>query len=254
MRHIHDALGNRETTTLPDGQQISWLRYGSGHVLSMALDNEELLGFDRDDLHREVRRHQRGRETTPQYDPVGRLIAQHSQLQQRSPQGALIQETAAQSARSAIKRRWQYADNGLLTATDDSLRGTTRYGYDALGRLRQAVSPLREEHFAFDPAGNLVESVRQGSDASDSTQATRWMQERPRDDLDHTPESRVRIDFPNAPKLSSAMGDLLKRYAGMHYHYDTYGWHYQYDAEHRMVEVSCRGPDDRIRQSIAVEY
>ncbi|WP_088744269.1 RHS repeat domain-containing protein [Cobetia sp. QF-1] len=122
----------------------------------MALNNEELLGFERDDLHREVRRHQRGRETTSQYDPVGRLIVQNSQLQQRgSPQGA-----AVHGKTSAIKRRWQYADNGLLTAIDDSLRGTTRYGYDALGRLRQAVSPLREEHFAFDPAGNLVESDR----------------------------------------------------------------------------------------------
>ncbi|WP_088744270.1 RHS repeat-associated core domain-containing protein [Cobetia sp. QF-1] len=46
------------------------------------------------------------------------------------------------------------------------------------------------------------------------------------------------------------MGNLLKRYAGTHYHYYTYGnltrriepngqaWHYQYDAEHRMVEDS----------------
>ena len=59
----------------------------------------------------------------------------------------------------------------------------------------------------------------------------------------------MRVDFPNAPKLSSVMGNLLKRYAGTHYHYDTYGnltrriepngqtWHYQYDAEHRMVEA-----------------
>ncbi|TVU71370.1 RHS repeat protein [Cobetia crustatorum] len=84
-----------------------------------------------------------------------------------------MQGAAGQGNSSAIKHRWQYADNGLLTATDDSLRGTTRYGYDALGRLRQVVSPLREEHFALDPAGNLVESDRQGADASDSTQATR---------------------------------------------------------------------------------
>ena len=46
------------------------------------------------------------------------------------------------------------------------------------------------------------------------------------------------------------MGNLLKRHAGTHYHYDTYGnltrriepngqtWHYQYDAEYRMVEAS----------------
>ncbi len=144
-------------------------------------------------------------------------------LHPRHPRLLNILSGAGYGKTSAIKRRWQYSDNGLLTATDDSLRGTTRYGYDALGRLRQAVSPLREEYFAFDPAGNLVESDRQGTDTSDGTQATRWTQERPRDGLDHTPESRVRVDFPNAPKLSSAMGNLLKRYAGTHYHYDAYG-------------------------------
>ncbi|TVU71371.1 RHS repeat protein [Cobetia crustatorum] len=105
-RHTHDALGNRESSTLPDGQQISWLRYGSGHVLSMALDNEELLGSERDDLHREVRRHQRGRETTSQYDPVGRLIAQHSQLQQRSSsQGATVQGAGCRVQQGKAIRR-----------------------------------------------------------------------------------------------------------------------------------------------------
>ncbi|MFQ3790412.1 hypothetical protein [Halomonas sp. A29] len=29
--------------------------------------------------------------------------------------------------------------------------------------------------------------------------------------------------LPNAPKLSVAMGNLLKRYAGTHYHYDDFG-------------------------------
>ncbi|MEQ5767917.1 hypothetical protein NFH98_09935 [Halomonas sp. H33-56] len=57
-RHTHDALGNRETTTLPDGQTQAWLRYGSGHVHAMTLDQRQLMAFERDDLHREVRRHQ----------------------------------------------------------------------------------------------------------------------------------------------------------------------------------------------------
>ncbi|MGQ7246176.1 RHS repeat-associated core domain-containing protein, partial [Halomonas sp. V046] len=49
---------------------------------------------------------------------------------------------------------------------------------------------------------------------------------------------------------SPAMGNLLKRYAGTHYHYDAFGnltrriapnghtWHYQYNAEHRLTEAS----------------
>ncbi|SHM56682.1 DUF6531 domain-containing protein, partial [Halomonas cupida] len=159
-RHTHDALGNRETTILPDGQQIAWLRYGSGHVHAMALDQQELIGFERDDLHREVRRHQRGREVESRYDPVGRLIAQ--QLKPAHGQ--------------ALRRQWHYAENGLLTAVDDSLRGTTQYGYDPLGRLRKASSPVREEHFDFDPAGNLVDP--QDPQDNDTTSATRWRGER----------------------------------------------------------------------------
>ncbi len=61
----------------------------------MALDNEELLGFELDDLHREVHRNQRGCETTSQYNPIGRLIAQHSQPQ-GSSQGAAVQGAAGQ--------------------------------------------------------------------------------------------------------------------------------------------------------------
>ncbi|WP_417329937.1 DUF6531 domain-containing protein [Halomonas cupida] len=231
-RHTHDALGNRETTTLPDGQQVAWLRYGSGHVHAMALDQQELIGFERDDLHREVGRHQRGREVESRYDPVGRLIAQ--QLKPAHGQ--------------ALRRQWHYAENGLLTAVDDSLRGTTQYGYDPLGRLRKAASPVREEHFDFDPAGNLVDPQDQQS--SNSTSATRWRGERPSDHLDRGPDEHIRVDYPNAPKLSSAMGNLLKRYAGTHYHYDDFGnlvrrispngetWQYRYDPEHRLIEAS----------------
>ncbi|QEM82656.1 RHS repeat-associated core domain-containing protein [Halomonas binhaiensis] len=231
-RHTYDALGNREATTLPDGQTLSWLRYGSGHVHAMALDQQELIGFERDDLHREVRRHHRGRETQLRYDPVGRLIGQE----------------VHQAGGRKIQRQWHYAENGLLTAIDDNLRGTTRYGYDPLGRLKSAISPVREEHFAFDPAGNLVDPQDAGDDGT--TAATRWRQERPRDAFDHEPHERIRVDYPNAPKLSPAMGNLLKRYAGTHYHYDDFGnlqrriapngetWEYRYNAEHRLIEAS----------------
>ncbi|MGQ7250019.1 RHS repeat domain-containing protein, partial [Halomonas sp. V046] len=147
------------------------------------------------------------------------------------------------------KRQWHYADNGLLTATDDSLRGTTRYGYDPLGRLRQAVSPIHDERFAFDPAGNLVDpddstGKNEGTDKNEnSSLATRWASGR-------ETGQRSWVDYPNAPKLSPAMGNLLKRYAGTHYHYDAFGnltrriapnghtWHYQYNAEHRLTEAS----------------
>ncbi|WP_348816120.1 polymorphic toxin type 17 domain-containing protein [Halomonas sp. H10-59] len=250
-RHTHDALGNRETTTLPDGQTLAWLRYGSGHVHAMTLDQRELMAFERDDLHREVRRHQGSREVESRFDPLGRLIEQHIRTLEASVEDRPRHPT--------VRRQWHYSANGLLSQVDDNLRGTTRYGYDPLGRLRQASAPGLEEVFAFDPAGNLVDPVppqTRGEKGNEGTtsDATRWRRGRPRDHLDHGSEERIRLDYPGAPaSLSPAMGNLLKRYAGTHYHYDASGnqtrriaasgetWHYQYDPEHRLIEA-CHYP------------
>lgn len=60
------------------------------------------------------------------------------------------------------------------------------------------------------------------------------------------------------------MGNLLKRYAGTHYYYDGLGnpqrriapngetWHYQYDAEHRLIEA-CRFDHGRSGLGMAIE-
>ncbi|MGK0546236.1 RHS repeat-associated core domain-containing protein [Halomonas cupida] len=248
-RHTYDVLGHRETTTLPNGQTLAWLRYGSGHVHAMTLDQQELIAFERDDLHRDIRRRQGAQEIHSAYDPVGRLIEQ----QIRSPQG-----NAGTAQGRTLTRQWHYSANGLLSQVDDSLRGTTRYGYDPLGRLRQASAPGLEEVFAFDPAGNLIDPP--DSTESSGTEktphsasphgATRWWSERRRDHLDGGTEEFVRVGYPGSPKLSQAMGNLLERYAGIHYHYDPHGnltrrispngetWHYQYDVEHRLIEAN----------------
>ena len=60
-----------------DGHKVSWLTYGSGHLLGLRLDEHELIGYERDDLHREVVRHQGNRLLqTQQWDPAGRLQEQ----------------------------------------------------------------------------------------------------------------------------------------------------------------------------------
>lgn len=218
-RHTYDVLGNRETTILPDGQNLSWLRYGSGHVHAMALDKEELIGFERDDLHREVARHQRGRDTFLKYDPAGRLISQ----------------TSKQADGRQLTRQWRYARNGLLQEINDSLRGTTHYDYDPLGRLRRAASPLGEEQFSFDPAGNLIDPDLLNKEQTSHSLATHWV-------------DKERVDYPNA-KLPRLMGNLLKSFAGTRYQYDRFGniirridpngqsWEYHYDAEQHLTQA-----------------
>ncbi|MGN6668872.1 MAG: DUF6531 domain-containing protein, partial [Trinickia sp.] len=154
--HQYDELGNRIRTVRPDWHAIDWLTYGSGHVHGMALDGEERIQFERDDLHRETRRtfgSRLGHQTV--YDPAGRVI-----------QTALQRE---QAPMPIVDRRYRYDAAGQLTQIEDSNRGYIDYRYDPVGRLIEAASPWGRERFAFDPASNIVEVA--ASDRNDAPRA-----------------------------------------------------------------------------------
>ncbi|WP_339446904.1 RHS repeat-associated core domain-containing protein [Pseudomonas sp. EA_5y_Pfl2_R50] len=143
-KHEYDPLNLRTATVRPDGHRVSWLTYGSGHLLGMRLDEHDLIGYERDDLHREVARHQGNRLVqTQKWDPVGRL---QEQLLGRSDDQSTL-----------LKREYRYDAIGQLTHLDDSRRGPLAYRYDPVGRLLSAVSRLGVETFAFDPASNLLD-------------------------------------------------------------------------------------------------
>lgn len=75
--HVYDELNNRTTTIRPDGQKIDWLTYGSGYVYGVALNGEDVVSFERDDLHRETLRHYaNGLSQQQRYDEAGRLTQQ----------------------------------------------------------------------------------------------------------------------------------------------------------------------------------
>jgi RHS repeat-associated protein len=143
-QHEYDVLNQRIATVRPDGHRVSWLTYGSGHLLGMRLDQHELIGYERDDLHREIARHQGNHLLqTQRWDPAGRL---QEQLLGRSDDNSTL-----------IKREYRYDAAGQLTDLNDSRRGPLAYRYDPVGRLLSATSRLAVETFAFDPAGNLLD-------------------------------------------------------------------------------------------------
>ncbi len=181
-QHEYDELNNRVATIRPDGHRVSWLTYGSGHLLGLKLDEHELLSYERDDLHREVARHQGNQLLqTQSWDPAGRL---QEQLLGRPDDKATL-----------IKRAYTYDAAGQLTDINDSRRGSLAYKYDPVSRLLAATSRLGTEHFAFDPASNLLD---------DSAAPVR----RP---LDPEPVRHKLVD------------NLLRDYAGNHYEYDERG-------------------------------
>ncbi|UVL59531.1 DUF6531 domain-containing protein [Pseudomonas sp. B21-032] len=177
-RHEYDALNQRVATVRPDGHRVSWLTYGSGHLLALKLDDRELLNYQRDDLHREI-----GRE-------------QGNGLQQRqswTPNGHLQEQTVArrgESSRLSV-RNYRYDVAGQLTNIQDLRRGAINYRYDPVGRLLEAGSLANSEHFAFDPASNLLDP--------------------------QAPQER------NGYPRSKLLDNLLRDYCGKHYLYDERG-------------------------------
>ena len=149
VRYHYDFNGNRTATVLPDGRQINYLYYGSGHLHQISLDDEVISDIERDRLHREIYRTQGKLASRYELDPLGRLKKQIAALNE------LTQiETAKNAVTSAyaVKRSYGYDRTGNLTHSTDQRTGTTRFEYDKLGQITKADS----EVFAFDPAHNIL--------------------------------------------------------------------------------------------------
>ena len=158
-RHGHDELNQRVSTLRPDGHALEWMTYGSGHVHGLLLDGQDILGFERDELHRETTRTQaNGLVQRQTYDPVGRLLEQSVMSAALKPGGmGAFKQTMNWAEPAAILRTYGYDKAGQLTSLTDSRRGSLRYDYDPVGRLLKAQSRLGTELFAFDPAGNIAQ-------------------------------------------------------------------------------------------------
>ena len=76
IRYHYDFNGNRTATVLPDGRQINYLYYGSGHLHQISLDDEVISDIERDRLHREIYRTQGKLASRYELDPLGRLKRQ----------------------------------------------------------------------------------------------------------------------------------------------------------------------------------
>ncbi|MBP6563160.1 MAG: DUF4150 domain-containing protein [Neisseriaceae bacterium] len=161
VQYRYDALGNRTTTILPDGRQLNYLHYGSGHVHQINLDGELISDIERDDLHREVQRSQGALNSDYQLSPLGLLQSQHATRQAVGGLGG-PDKTAPLVARDVVHRQYRYNNAQQLTQVADARFGVTAYVYDAIDRVIQAG----QETFAFDPASNIIDTDRAEQAAS----------------------------------------------------------------------------------------
>ena len=153
VRYHYDFNGNRTATVLPDGRQINYLYYGSGHLHQISLDDEVITDIERDKLHREIFRTQGKLASRYELDPLGRLKRQIATLNDLAEGGKGKTKVAAGYSQTAVKRSYGYDRTGNLTHSTDQRTGTTQFEYDKLGRITKAGSEL----FAFDPAHNILD-------------------------------------------------------------------------------------------------
>ena len=150
--HTFDSLGNRTRSQVPIVGTLSWLRYGSGYVHEILLNNNTLANFERDALHREILREQ---------GPVTHhfRFSEAGFLEKHLWQNLDKQGQALEPARNW--RSWSYDVAGQLTGLRDAYRGNKILEYDALARVTQVVQHIDNlgawyENFAYDPTHNLV--------------------------------------------------------------------------------------------------
>ncbi|MCU4437639.1 DUF2778 domain-containing protein [Acinetobacter bereziniae] len=171
-------------TIRPDGQIQANLSYGSGHIYGIAFNQQDMVAFQRDDLHRETTRLlANGLVQNKNYNDVGLLSSQIIRHEQETLDQ--LQQPQLQQAKHQAERYYHYDNNYLLTQVDDSRLGKLSYQYDPIGRLIKAQNPYRSESFSFDPAGNLIDPI--------------------------------------ATQTSQVKNNLITQYQGKHYKYDAQG-------------------------------
>lgn len=202
-KHQYDDINDRIKTTRPDGQVIDWLTYGSGHVQSLIVNGQDLVSFERDDLHREIARHYaNGVSQEQQYDLAGRLKSQimlseheNGYQNQYKPHNNALEQTS-----QLVQRLYQYDKTGELTAIRDTRRGNIAYKYDPVGRLLEASSKLGKETFNFDPASNILDSYHS-----------------------HKAQSHLQSEQEKDYGYNRLVNNVVKEYLDQQYQYDAYG-------------------------------
>ncbi|MBB5018568.1 RHS repeat-associated protein [Chitinivorax tropicus] len=216
VQYQHDELGNLIQLMLPQGHQLGFLHYGSGHLHQIRFDERVITDIERDDLHRETLRSQGRLHTAFGYDALGRKQWQSSEWRQPAPLPAMPEAPLPQPGSGVLWRQYQYNQRGDLLQQRDGLRGQIELQYNPAGYLisRRTEAPFGQSHlqrFQYDPAGNL-----QGSEGLVQDNRLRVYQD-------------LRFDY-------DAYGNLIEKRKGSH---TTLRLVYDADDQLLLTEQTC---------------
>ncbi|HCD7553912.1 TPA: PAAR domain-containing protein [Citrobacter farmeri] len=159
INYRRDALGNATAVTLPDGQTVTHLYYGSGHLLQTALDGVTVSEYERDSLHRQVMRTQGALSTFSGYNADNRLSWQRSLIS-----GAQSHSVPQPESECVTARDYTWSADGEVGSIRDRLRGCLVFTYDRSGYLTGRTGQMYDhEKYYYDRAGNLLDNEQQGA-------------------------------------------------------------------------------------------
>jgi len=269
FKHQYDAIGNRTQTILPNGRELNYLFYGSGHVHQVNVDGQVVSDFERDALYREVRRSQGQLHSEFAYDNAGRLSNQRV-VRESSPCPSPLTRTKLGSPnfpahddvrdfgemqgrlKGIIERHYQYDPSGQLLQWLDSHRGLTRYSYDAAGRITRSQIGLLDD---WGPVGVRANASR------NATEPPMAVNEQFHWDAAGNPLPLESLSTPSSAG-SFVPGNRLLVWQDTRYDYDIHGnlikrlkgkrgsaaqkrTLFTWDAAHQLVRaVVARGPDE----------
>ncbi|MCE2030449.1 RHS repeat-associated core domain-containing protein [Sessilibacter corallicola] len=240
LRHQYNSQGLRTQTQLPSGEALNYAFNAIGQLQAACFKdstgNEQIITELKHNPLGLIAERQQGQLTSEyDYDAMGRL-AEHRVLSQ-SQKHAVIQ------------RHYHYTSSGNLEGIDDLNKGSTRYFYDAIDRLKE-VEGFVNEQFDFDPANNLIQQSEQpkadhqAADSSASSEKSQRFDE----------HSNV-FSLDKAREEKQAQGNRLAFQGDRHFTYDQRGnlikeargkngkliTSYTYNAQNQLVEVDNCG-------------
>ncbi|WP_232918265.1 RHS repeat domain-containing protein, partial [Pseudomonas syringae] len=234
LAYEYDPLSNLTTLTLPTGQHLNHLYYGSGHLHQLNLDGQLISDMERDDLHREIYRTQGKLTSCFGYDSMGRKAWQYATTLPAEKlsqiQNPLIKpERYVEHAYNPIHRRYEYDPAGELSRTLDKLRGETHYEYEANGQLlaRNTGRVVDGEEFRYDAAANRL-----------NFNTSRF---------DHVKDNRLK-QWANHEYKYDAWGNLIEKVVGI-VRWQTF----TYDCENRLVKTETMA-DTQVESTSSYQY
>ncbi|EAT9997629.1 hypothetical protein QD69_22645 [Salmonella enterica] len=196
-----DALGNPTDITLPDGQHLTHLYYGSGHLLQTALDGLTVSEYERDSLHRQIMRTQGQLATYSGYDDDGLLSWQRS-LASGSAPVLPGQRPARQGCVTSRDYYWNNRDQitSVLRLNADGQAQEERYRYTVNEQIAESringilsqhdyrnecVTQAGDSRYEYDACGRVIKRTEQKRGFRPQEWRYRW------DDFDRLREVRT---------------------------------------------------------------